>query len=49
MPTQEVLDYGSTSPRSAGKGFRLGDTCGLQLDKGDAAELMQDRHRVAAD
>jgi Polyphosphate kinase 2 (PPK2) len=23
MPTQEVLDYGSTSPRTAGKGFRL--------------------------
>jgi hypothetical protein len=51
MPTQVST---SVAPYriSKGKGFRLkdfdpGDTCGLQLDKGEAAELLQHRHRVA--
>ena len=50
MPRQEVLDlirkYVDPFRITKGKGFRLndfdpGDTCGLQLDKGEAAELLQ--------
>ena len=50
MPRQEVLDligkYVAPYRITKGKGFRLkdfdpGDTCGLQLDKGEAAELLQ--------
>ena len=50
MPRQEVLDlirkYVDPFRITKGKGFRLkdfdpGDTCGLQLDKGEAADLLQ--------
>ena len=50
MPRKEVLDliqkYVDPFRITKGKGFRLtdfdpGDTCGLQLDKGEAAELLQ--------
>jgi PPK2 family polyphosphate:nucleotide phosphotransferase len=50
MPRQEVLDligkYVAPFRITKGKGFRLkdfdpGDTCGLQMDKGEAAELLQ--------
>jgi Polyphosphate kinase 2 (PPK2) len=50
MPTQEVLDligkYVAPYRITKGKGFRLkdfdpGDTRGLQMDKGEAAELLQ--------
>jgi PPK2 family polyphosphate:nucleotide phosphotransferase len=50
MPRQEVLDrirkYVHPFRITKGKGFRLkdfdpGDTCGLKLDKGEAAELLQ--------
>jgi PPK2 family polyphosphate:nucleotide phosphotransferase len=50
MPRKEILDriqkYVHPFRITKGKGFRLkdfdpGDTCGLQLDKGDAAELLQ--------
>ena len=50
MPRQEILeriqDYVEPFRITKGKGFRLkhfdpGDTCGLNLDKGDAAELLQ--------
>jgi polyphosphate kinase 2 (PPK2 family) len=53
MPTQEVLDlirkYVAPYRRQGLPAERVdpGDTCGLQLDKGDAAELLQDGHRVA--
>ena len=50
MPRKEVLEliqkYVDPFRITKGKGFRLkdfdpGDTCGLQLDKGEAAELLQ--------
>ena len=50
MPRKEILDcirkYVDPFRITKGKGFRLkdfdpGDTCGLTLDKGDAAELLQ--------
>ena len=50
MPRQEILDriqrYVEPFRVTKGKGFRLkdfdpGDTCGLKMDKGDAAELLQ--------
>src|ERR1700704_3606294 len=50
MPRQEILDrirkYVHPFRITKGKGFRLkdfdpGDTCGLKLDKGDAANLLQ--------
>jgi polyphosphate kinase 2 (PPK2 family) len=50
MPSKEVLDliqkYVDPFRITKGKGFRLtdfdpSDTCGLQLDKGEAAELLQ--------
>jgi PPK2 family polyphosphate:nucleotide phosphotransferase len=50
MPRQEILDriqkYVHPFRITKGKGFRLkdfdpGDTCGLKLDKGEAAELLQ--------
>jgi PPK2 family polyphosphate:nucleotide phosphotransferase len=50
MPRKEILDriqkYVHPFRITKGKGFRLkdfdpGDTCGLKLDKGDAAELLQ--------
>ena len=50
MPSQEILSriqrYVEPFRVTKGKGFRLkdfdpGDTCGLKLDKGDAAELLQ--------
>ena len=50
MPRKEVRDlirkYVDPFRITKGKGFRLtdfdpGDTCGLQLDKGEAAELLQ--------
>jgi PPK2 family polyphosphate:nucleotide phosphotransferase len=50
MPKREVLDliqkYVDPYRITKGKGFRLkdfdpGDTCGLQLDKGEATELLQ--------
>ena len=50
MPRKEVLDliekYVHPFRITKGKGFRLkdfdpGDTCGLRLDKGEAAELLQ--------
>ena len=50
MPRQEILDriqrYVDPFRVTKGKGFRLkdfdpGDTCGLKMDKGDAAELLQ--------
>src|SRR6476660_9301920 len=50
MPRKEILDriqkYVHPFRITKGKGFRLkdfdpGDTCGLQLDKGDAADLLQ--------
>ena len=50
MPKQEVLDliqkYVAPYRITKGKGFRLkdfdpGDTCGLQMDKGEATELLQ--------
>jgi PPK2 family polyphosphate:nucleotide phosphotransferase len=50
MPRQEILDriqkYVYPFRITKGKGFRLkdfdpGDTCGLKLDKGEAAELLQ--------
>jgi len=50
MPKKEILDkirkYAHPFGISKGKGFRLkdfdpGDTCGLKMDKGDAAELLQ--------
>jgi polyphosphate kinase 2 (PPK2 family) len=50
MPKKEVRDlirkYVDPFRITKGKGFRLtdfdpGDTCGLQLDKGEAAELLQ--------
>jgi polyphosphate kinase 2 (PPK2 family) len=49
MPRQEVLDliekYVAPYRITKGKGFRLkdfdpGDTCGLQLDKGEATDLL---------
>jgi polyphosphate kinase 2 (PPK2 family) len=49
MPRQEVLDligkYVAPYRITKGKGFRLkdfdpGDTCGLQLDKGQATDLL---------
>src|SRR5215468_4519072 len=50
MPRQEILDriqkYTQPFRITKGKGFQLkkihpGDTCGLKLDKGEAAELLQ--------
>jgi PPK2 family polyphosphate:nucleotide phosphotransferase len=50
MPRQEIIDriqkYVEPFRVTKGKGFRLkdfdpGDTCGLKMDKGDAAELLQ--------
>jgi len=50
MPRKEILDriqkYVHPFRITKGKGFRLkdfdpGDTCGLKLDKGDAADLLQ--------
>jgi PPK2 family polyphosphate:nucleotide phosphotransferase len=50
MPSQEILSriqrYVEPFRVTKGKGFRLkdfdpGDTCGLKMDKGDAAELLQ--------
>jgi PPK2 family polyphosphate:nucleotide phosphotransferase len=50
MPRQEILDqiqkYTEPFRITAGKGFRLGDfdpgyTCGLKMDKGEAAGLLQ--------
>src|SRR3979411_2103171 len=50
MPRREILDriqkYVEPFRVTKGKGFRLkdfdpGDTCGLKMDKGDAAELLQ--------
>jgi PPK2 family polyphosphate:nucleotide phosphotransferase len=50
MPRQEILDrirkYVHPFRITKGKGFRLtdfdpGDTCGMKLDKGEAAELLQ--------
>ena len=50
MPRKEILDrvqkYVHPFRITKGKGFRLkdfdpGDTCGLRLDKGEAAELLQ--------
>jgi PPK2 family polyphosphate:nucleotide phosphotransferase len=50
MPRQEILNriqrYVEPFRVTKGKGFRLkdfdpGDTCGLKMDKGDAAELLQ--------
>src|SRR3954468_19935762 len=50
MPRKEILDriqkYVHPFRITKGKGFRLkdfdpGDTCGLKLDKGEAAELLQ--------
>jgi PPK2 family polyphosphate:nucleotide phosphotransferase len=50
MPRKEILDrirkYVDPFRITKGKGFQLkdfdpGDTCGLKLDKGDAAELLQ--------
>src|SRR3982074_3280923 len=49
MPRREILDriqkYVEPFRVTKGKGFRLkdfdpGDTCGLKMDKGDAAELL---------
>ena len=50
MPRKEILDrirkYVHPFRITKGKGFRLkdfdpGETCGLKLDKGEAAELLQ--------
>ena len=56
MARREILDriqkYVDPFRITKGKGFRLknvdpGDTCGLQLGKGEAAELLATRHQVA--
>ena len=56
MARREILDriqkYVDPFRITKGKGFRLkgidpGDTCGLKLGKGEAAELLATRHPVA--